>query len=260
MEGGMSIRGYHHMSWEDRKEELAREIVTLLYEKRMIRTFFRDRPSGWTLVSGMYSPLYIQLRPLVSYPAVFDKVCRAMAEMMRHEAGEITKVIGIAMAGVPIAAGMSIAGGIPAGFTRKLEGVKTVESFRELVTSYGEHALVEGELTAGDRIAVVDDLVTRFDSKRIALEQVLYEVKRLDLADVECKTVAVVLDRQQGGLEAAQDAGVKFLGLIPFRTLGLPLLKPVMDDREWEVISHYLSDPEYFQVPEVQRELRLNLS
>jgi orotate phosphoribosyltransferase len=244
------------MSWEDQKEQAAREIVTLLYENRMIRTFFRDRPSGWTLVSGMYSPLYIQLRPLVSHPSVFEKVCRAMAHMIEQEAPEITKVIGMAMAGVPIAAGMSICGHIAAGFTRKLEGVKTLESFRELVTSYGEHALVEGELEAGDRIAVVDDLVTRFDSKRIALEQVLHEVKRMHLADVECRTVAVVLDRQQGGLEAARDAGVKFLSLIPFRTLGLPLLEPVMNEREWEVISHYLSDPEYFQAADVQRELQ----
>ena len=69
------------MSWLEEKRKIAEEIVELLYHKQMIRTFYRDRPEGWTLVSGLYSPLYIQLRPLASYPDVFRKLCAAMARM-----------------------------------------------------------------------------------------------------------------------------------------------------------------------------------
>jgi orotate phosphoribosyltransferase len=243
------------MSWNRDKEEAAREIVTLLYEKRMIRTFYRDRPQGWTLVSGLYSPLYIQLRPLVSYPQVFEKVCRAMAQMLREEVPHITVVVGIAMAGVPIAAGISLMGNIRAGFTRKMENIKSLKAFREAIGSYGEHSLVEGELASGDRIALVDDLVTRFDSKQIALEQVKHEVSKRDLIDVDCRTVMVVLDREQGGLEAAREDGVDLMSLIPFRTVGLPLLKKVMDPQEWEVISQYLHDPAHFQHERVQRDV-----
>jgi uridine monophosphate synthetase len=243
------------MSWNRDKQEAAREIVTLLYEKRMIRTFYRDRPQGWTLISGLYSPLYIQLRPLVSYPKVFEKVCRSMARMVREEAPHITVVVGIAMAGVPIAAGISLMGNIRAGFTRKMENVKSLKAFREAIGSYGEHSLVEGELAPGDRVALVDDLVTRFDSKEIALEQVKHEVKKRDLADVDCRTVMVVLDREQGGLDAAREKGVNLLSLIPFRSVGLPLLKEVMDRQEWELISHYLEDPDHFQHEQVQRDV-----
>jgi orotate phosphoribosyltransferase len=243
------------MSWDREKEEAAREIVTLLYEKRMIRTFYRDRAQGWTLISGLYSPLYIQLRPLVSYPEVFEKICRSMARMVREEAPQITVVVGIAMAGVPIAAGISLMGNIRAGFTRKMENVKSLKAFKEAIGSYGEHSLVEGELAPGDRVALVDDLVTRFDSKQIALEQVKHEVRKKDLADVDCRTVLVVLDREQGGLEAAREQGVDLLSLIPFRSVGLPLLEEVMDAREWEVISHYLRDPDHFQQKEVQRDV-----
>ncbi|MBM3301745.1 MAG: hypothetical protein FJY85_17565, partial [Deltaproteobacteria bacterium] len=240
------------MSWAVEKEETTREIVRLLYENRMIRTFFRDRPQGWTLVSGLYSPLYIQLRPLISFPVVFEKICRALTSLVREESPDITRVIGIAMAGVPIAAGMALTAGIPAGFTRKMEGVRSVSSFREVVSSYGEHALAEGEILPGDSIALVDDLVTRFDSKEVALEQVRYEVQRRGVTDVQCNTVVVVLDREQGGQEAANRAGMRLLSLIPFKRLGLPLLQRVMAKTEWEILTRYLDDPGQFQSKEVQ--------
>ncbi len=243
------------MSWAKEKEEAALEILGLLYEHRMIRTFYRDKPEGWTLVSGLYSPLYIQLRPLMSYPSVFEKVCKAMARMAREEAPEINRVIGIAMAGVPIAAGMSLAGGIPAGFTRKIDNVKSLAQFREAIALYGEHSMLEGELAPGDHVALVDDLVTRFDSKLIALEQVKYEVARQGLQRIECRTVLVVLDREQGGRETAEKESVKLLSLVPFKTMGLALLEGIMEKTEWETIRHYLEDPGYFQKKAVQERL-----
>jgi orotate phosphoribosyltransferase len=243
------------MGWEQDKEQAAREILKLLYEHRMIRTFYRDKPEGWTLISGLYSPLYIQLRPLASYPSVFEKVCTALVRLMREEAPSLNRVIGIAMAGVPIAAGMSIAGRISAGFTRKIENVKSLEEFRKVITNYGEHALLEGDLNPGDRIAIVDDLVTRFDSKLIALEQVKYEIQRRKLSEIECKTVIVVLDREQGGQEAATKAGLELLSLIRFKSVGLPLLQDVMDKEEWETIATYLQTPNRFQNKEVQSHL-----
>ncbi len=247
------------MAWADEKHEAAREILGLLYENRMIRTFYRDRPRGWKLVSGLYSPLYIQLRPLISYPAVFEKVCKAMVRMVREEAPEITRVVGIAMAGVPIAAGMSVAGGISAGFTRKMEKVKSIEEFRRVISDYGEHSLLEGELNSGDKVAIVDDLVTRFDSKLVALEQVRHEIQKRGLTRVECRTVVVALDREQGGAEAARDAGLDLLSLIPFKTQGLELLKDVMNLSEWETIRDYLRNPDSFQNINVQKEIE-NLS
>jgi uridine monophosphate synthetase len=243
------------MSWNTEKEALGKEILKLLYENRMIRTFYRDRPEGWTLISGLYSPLYIQLRPLASYPQVFEKVCRALGRLVHEEAAGITRVIGIAMAGVPLAAGMAITGGMPAGFTRKIENVKSATAFREAIARYGEHNMLEGELFSGDRIALVDDLVTRFDSKLVALEQVRYELNKRGITDVECRTIVVVLDREQGGRQAAQEAQVELLSLIPFKTVGLPLLKDVMHAAEWSTLMQYLDDPESFQDPKIQKDL-----
>ena len=65
----------------------------------------------------------------------------------------------------------------------------------------------------------------------------------------------MVLDREQGGREAAEKEQVKLLSLIPFKTVGLPLLEGVMAKTEWETISHYLREPSYFQEKAVQERL-----
>ncbi|MFH0825087.1 MAG: hypothetical protein V2B18_20235 [Pseudomonadota bacterium] len=244
------------MTWEQEKRTLAGEILALLYQHRMIRTFYRDKPEGWTLVSGLYSPMYIQLRPLASHPDLFRKVCAAMSRMIREEAPETARTIGIAMAGVPIAAGICVAGGIPAAFTRKMENVKSIDEFRRAVESYGEHSLVEGEFEDGERVALVDDLVTRFGSKLVALEQVKHEIRKRGISDLRVDTVAVVLDREQGGREEAQKASLRLLSLIPFKSVGLPLLKSVMHPQEWDVLARYLDDPEQFQGEAAREEVR----
>ncbi len=234
---------------------MAGEILKLLYEYRMIRTFYRDKPEGWTLMSGLYSPLYIQLRPLVSYPSVFQKVCESLTEVLREEAPDITKIVGIAMAGVPLVAGIAVAGSVPAAFTRKMEKVKSLEDFRYQIQSYGEHALVEGEINDNERLALVDDLVTRFDSKLIALEQVKSELVRRGVQGVRCDTVVVVLDREQGGAESASSNNLNLISLIQFKTLGLKYLKSYMNDFEWRVICDYLDQPEKYQDKSKQMEV-----
>lgn len=243
------------MAWRHEKEDFARRILGLLYDNGMIRTCYRDKPDGWTLISGLYSPLYIQLRPIVSYPELFTLICTAMARMLKEEAPDITKTVGIAMAGIPLVAGMSIVGNVPATFTRKLEGVKTVEALKLAISSYGEHAFLEGYLERGDRLALVDDLVTRFDSKHIALEQLKYEIHRHGIKDVECQTIAVVVDREQGGTEAAEQIQVQLLRLIPFKSMGIEMLKTSMHHTEWDIIRRYLDNPASFQEQTVRQEL-----
>ena len=235
--------------WDSEKETRGREITESLYRLGMIRTWLRDRPEGWTLISGLWSPLYIQLRPLCSHPDLLAEVGGAMAALVRHEAPQAKRIVGIAMAGIPIAAAMSLAGGVPMAFTRKLEGVRRLEEVESAIARYGDHSLVEGELVGSEALVCVDDLVTRFDSKRIAVAMIAHEASRRGLRRVECSDVAVLLDREQGAAEAAVEAGLRLHALIPFRTLGLRWLAGSMASEEIEVIGDYLSNPASFQDP-----------
>ena len=244
------------MTWTEEKELLGKEIMELLYEKRLIKTWYRDKPRGWTLISGIWSPFYIQLRPLCSFPDLLKNVGTAMGRMIRQEIPEITKVVGVAMAGIPIATAIALVEGIPATFTRKLEGVRTLEDLQKVIKQYGEHALLEGELKDGDNLVIVDDLVTKFDSKLIGIEQVKFEAERRGLNDVNVNAVVVLLDREQGATDIAKQHNIALHSLIPFKSKGIDWLADKMSSIEVTIIKDYLKTPEKYQKTELQQDLQ----
>ncbi len=213
----------------------------------MLLTSERDRPEGWTLISGLWSPFYIQLRLVSSFPDTLAKVGQAMTQMIREEAPHVNKLVGIAFAGVPIATTISLESKIPAVHTRKLTGVKSAEDLQNALQSYGQHTLVEGVLEDGDSLCLIDDLVTGLTSKVTARAQVKAELDRRGIQNATCDDIAVLVDRQQGATEAAQKAGMKLHSLIGFVDEGLPLLKGIMSENEHKTVSDYLADPKAFQ-------------
>ena len=128
-----------------------------------------------------------------------------------------------------------------------MEGIRSLEEFRASIEKYGEHALVEGDFKNGDRIIVVDDLVAKFDSKLIVIEQVKCEVENRGLSNVICRDVAVLIDREQGACQRAKEYGISLYSLIPFETKGLPWLKEKMSSQEYQVITEYLGNPDKYQ-------------
>ena len=114
--------------------------------------------------------------------------------------------------------------------------------------------LIEGKFEAGDQIAVIDDLATKFDSKLVAIEQINYETEKRGLK-VECNEVVVLLDREQGAADVARQYGISFHSLIPFKSKGVKWLKTSLSEIEYEVITEYLRDDEKYQDAEVQKEL-----
>jgi uridine monophosphate synthetase len=243
------------MSWREEKENVGKELVRALYEQGMIKTWFRDNPQGWTLVSGLWSPLYIQLRPLSSYPELLKKVGDALGRLIKAECSAVNRIIGVATAGIPIATAISLEANIPSCFTRKLEGVRSLDDFNKFVKGYGEHSTIEGVLEDGDTVGIVDDLVTKFDSKVLAIKQLEFELTVRGLKHVTCSDVIVVLDREQGANAIARDCGIELHSLIPFRSEGMMWLKNVLADQEYEVIVDYLHDSKKYQDPRVQAEL-----
>lgn len=227
------------------------DLIVQLYKHGMIRTWYRDKPAGWVLVSGLWSPIYIQLRGLCSYPDLLKEVGRQLGGMIRAQIPTATRLVGVAMAGIPIAVSTSFAIDMPCSMTRKLEGVRTAEDFK-----YGEHNNIEGELSNGDEIVLIDDLVTRFDSKKVALLQIEAEAQQRGLRNVGCKAVAVLFDREQGAQRAAAEAGIRLLSVIKFLSEGLPRLESIMAKEEFAVLVEYLQTPQNFQNEEMQARLR----
>jgi orotate phosphoribosyltransferase len=219
---------------------LKKEIMQDVYQNRMLLTSVRDRPEGWTLISGRWSPFYIQLRLLSSFPATLKKIGVALSELLEDEAPDVTRVVGIAHSGVPIATALSLESGIPACHTRKIVGVRSEEDLTEAIEEYGQHALLEGIIEDDDVLCIVDDLVTGMTSKLIARKQILSEMERRGVSGAKCDDILVVIDRQQGARTVAKEEGLNLHSLIDFADEGLPMLQDLMGQKEYETIIKYL--------------------
>ncbi|MFQ6014540.1 MAG: orotidine-5'-phosphate decarboxylase [Anaerolineae bacterium] len=138
----------------------------------------------FTLHSGQTSPIYLDLRLLVSHPPTLRQAARQYANLLKGLSFD--RLAAIPYAALPIATAVALEVGCPLVYTRKM------------VKEYGTKRPIEGTYRAGETVVLIDDLITTGASK-------LEAIAPLEAAGLRVRDVVVLIDRNQGGREELQE-------------------------------------------------------
>ncbi len=159
--------------------------------------FFRpDEPFTWA--SGIKSPVYCDNRLTLSAPDVRTDVEQALAQTIRTEYPEAEVLMGTSTAGIAHEAITAHLLGLPMGYVRG--GAK----------DHGRKNQIEGRLEAGQKVVVVEDLISTGDSV-IEVVDVLRQVGAEVLGIVSIFTYGM-----EKGLQRLAAANVRNVSLTDF--------------------------------------------
>ncbi len=149
------------------------------------------------LTSGKISPYYIDLRIIPSFPDAFQEICVFYQTLIEENVGadNFERIAGIPVAGMPFASLVAYQFRKPFLYIRKEAKL------------HGRQKRIEGILAPGDRILLIDDLVTSGLSLKTAAETLRAEGGVVSNA-------VVLLDREEGGRENLAKVNIKLHSLV----------------------------------------------
>ncbi|HEY44565.1 MAG TPA: orotidine-5'-phosphate decarboxylase [Anaerolineae bacterium] len=140
------------------------------------------------LKSGAKSPIYIDLRLLASKPNLLTHAASAYLPILQGL--HYDRLAALPYAALPIATAISLQTGRPMVYPRKE------------IKDYGTGYAVEGGYERGEKVVLIDDLVTTGGSKFEGIE-------RLEAAGLEVHDVVVLIDREGGAAQELAEAGYR---------------------------------------------------
>jgi len=157
----------------------------------------------FTLASGKTSDTYVDVKKGLTRPDILALIAQAMAPHI-----DTDRIAGVELAGVPIAAAVSIAVDKPCLFVRKE------------AKDHGTKRRIEGDLKAGETVTFVEDVTTTGQS-------VMSGIDAVEQAGGKVLTVVAVVDRDEGAEDALLARGVELVAI-----LDLPTLRRTHDELE----------------------------
>ena len=168
------------MTEEPVKKSEIEELSLALYEAGCVQF------GQFKLKSGLLSPIYVDLRLLVSHPCMLQRVGELLAA--RARAFQFDVLAAIPYAALPIGVVVSLALQVPLVYPRKE------------VKNYGTERSIEGEFKSGQTTLLIDDLITQGHSK-------LEAIAPLEAAGLKIQDILVLVDREQGGVQDLAQRG-----------------------------------------------------
>ncbi|ATF14357.1 orotate phosphoribosyltransferase [Brevibacillus brevis X23] len=120
-----------------------------------------EQPFTWT--SGIKSPIYCDNRITMSYPHVRRAIARVFADLIKEKYPDAQVVAGTATAGIPHAAWVAELLDLPMIYVR------------DKAKGHGRQNQIEGALAAGQKVVVIEDLISTGGSSLKAAQAVQAE-------------------------------------------------------------------------------------
>jgi orotate phosphoribosyltransferase len=188
-----------------------------------------DENNLFTWVSGIKSPIYCDNRLIISYPRVRDFIADSFARLIEEHAGEFDVVAGTATAGIPHAAWVA----------SKLN--KPMVYVRSEAKGHGKGNQIEGRLAEGQRVVLIEDLLSTGGSS-------LKAVEAIKAAGGEIKHVFAIFSYNFTDLGAKfEAAGVDFHTITDYKTLlGEAVEMGLVEASKLDLLTQWSSNPRMF--------------
>lgn len=204
------------------KVEKAKEKKEALVEDLCLGDAFKF--GNFTLKSGKESPIYIDFRSIISYPAVFKSLTSRLCKKIKEDNIKFEVLCGVPYTALPFAAAVAIERFCPMVMVRKE------------AKNYGTNKMVEGKFDKGNRALIIEDVITTGGS-------VLEVAELLKKEGLEVKDILVCLDREQKGKENLKEKGYNVHALFTITEVIDVLHDKKHIDLQWyNTVKQYLCD------------------
>lgn len=201
----------------------SKKIARILFDIGAV-AFSRKRPFKFD--SGILSPVYVDNRILISYPKERKIILKALISLIKKDTGSFDVVAGVATAGIPHAAWIAQELNLPMIFVRS----KPKE--------HGKGNQVEGKLKRGQKVLVVEDLISTAGSSVRVIEAIR------ELGGIVTDEVAIYSHSLKESGENLSKAKVKLHYLTDTATAAqVAKEKGFLDQKQVKTILDWANDP-----------------
>ena len=199
--------------------EFVKEFAIFLYKNNIIRF------GNFTLASGKNSSYYVDLRLIPSYPHQFRKMIKNLQNLIVEKTGlnDFDCLASVPTGGLVVTSALAI------------EIVKPLIYVRSKPKEHGTAKSIEGKISAGMKVVMVDDVMTTGTS-------VLNGINQLKEAGLLVSDLYVIINRLEGGDKALSDIGVQTHQLTDILEITDILFQEKLIDKEiFEKIKNQVS-------------------